>query len=105
MAATDHQDNCRRHALRRAWDRYGLVIGAKELAALEARIAAGKMRLLRRHPDGVGVYRLRYRGRRLYLVYDPALERVVTFLPSGWAERRPAIPDRHSRGPSCPKLT
>ena len=89
---TDHQDNCRRHAFRRAWEHYGLVIGARDLAALEARIAAGKVRLLWRQPDGVGVYRLRYRQRRLYLVYDPGLERVVTFLPKGWAERGPATP-------------
>ena len=86
-----HRHACRRHAFRRAWQRYGLALGAADLAALEARIAAGKARLVRRDPDGSGVYRLRARagGRAIYIymVYDPGLERVVTFLPKGWAER------------------
>jgi hypothetical protein len=84
-----HQDNCRRHAFRRAWERYGLVIGRVELRRIEARIAAGRARLIRRDPDGRGVDRLTWRERAIYPVYDPGLARVVTFLPSGWAEREP----------------
>ncbi|MFQ5774016.1 MAG: hypothetical protein ACE5GS_05835 [Kiloniellaceae bacterium] len=78
---------CRRHALRRAWQRLGLALARPDLRAIERRVADGEAALVRRHDDGRAVYRARWRNRPVYVVYDHDLGCAVTFLPKGWAER------------------
>lgn len=83
MGAIDHSDNARQHARRRARERLGLVLGRRDLQSLEARIRDGEGQLVRSCTDGRRVVRIRFLFDELVVVFDPALDCIVTVLPPG----------------------
>jgi len=80
--AAQHRANCRAHAKDRAWRRYGLVLGERELRDMEALIWQGKAKWI---ADGrktlCQIYAIRHRKRRLLVVFNIKMEIIVTFLP------------------------
>ena len=80
--AAQHRANCRAHAKHRAWQRYGLALGERELREMEALIWQGKAKWI---ADGrkslCQIYELRLRKRRLLAIFSIQLEIIVTFLP------------------------
>lgn len=64
------------HALRRAFERYGLILTYGELRDLKRIVAGGRARHVRDN-----VWRVEWRGLLLRLVYSPETDAIVTFLP------------------------
>lgn len=64
------------HAIDRAWERYELRLGRRDLAAIANQISGGRATHLRGDE-----WLVRYRGVALLVVYSPATDAVVTFLP------------------------
>lgn len=82
-----HRQCQRRHARRRAWQRFGLRLTAAMLDEIAAAIERGELALVARQPSGTMVYRLRIdrpdargHGRSCKVVFDPRTRSVVTFL-------------------------
>jgi hypothetical protein len=65
-----------RHALTRAFERYGLLLTFGDLRDLARAVAGGRARHVRDN-----VWRLEWRGRWLRLVYSLETDAIVTFLP------------------------
>lgn len=83
-----HRKKARRHAMRRAWTRFGLAIGEGELREIEARLVAGDYRWVADLSGCCVAYEARFRDRLLYVVFNIRLWSIVTFLPSEiWATR------------------
>lgn len=68
------------HALRRARERYGVKITARDLDAISATIAAGDAHLLQRR-GRTTVYAVNHSGTLFIAAYRRTEKRVLTFLP------------------------
>jgi len=68
-----------RHVKRRAWQRLGLVLTDAELGELAGRCRS-RQPLGRTDVTARLVYRLRWRGRLVWIVYDERLGAVITIL-------------------------
>lgn len=83
-----HRIVARRHAMRRAWQRFGLAIGEGELKIIEQQLVAGKFEWVADLSGCCVVYRGKFRGRVIFPVFNIGLWSIVTFLPSStWAKR------------------
>lgn len=87
MSADDaHVANARWHAIRRAWQRFGVALGMPDIVALEEQIWHGRARWvadlggLRPGLHLRQAYRVRLRGVERLAVFDVRLGCIVTFL-------------------------
>lgn len=65
-----------RHAIARARERYGLLLGFRELGETARRISQGRARHIRGD-----VWELDYWRKTVRVVYSPETDAIVTFLP------------------------
>lgn len=73
------------HAVRRAWQRYGLAISYRDLANIIDRIENNHARLHEVQTPRVSVYVMNYRGiDDLPVVFDTKKKKVITFLPKAY---------------------
>lgn len=85
----DHRTACRRHAAKRAFQRFGIALSLPDLERIEKLIWLGKAEWLA-DCDGRPrqVYRVRRFKRDLYVIFDIRLSCIVTFLrnrpPAEW---------------------
>lgn len=70
----------RRHARWRAEERFGVVFGPQESAAVVAAIRAGKATFVRRQSNRVTVFAVEVDGRPAHAVYDKHTKQVVTLM-------------------------
>jgi len=83
-----HFDRARYHAMKRAWERFGLAIGLGELREIEQHLVAGDYRWIADLSGFCMAYEADFRQRRIYPVFNGRLWAIVTFLPSeAWACR------------------
>lgn len=73
----------RRHARRRAMERYGIELGPAGRAELVAAIRSGRSRLVVRQSLRVSVHDVPRDGGLVRVVYDRQRHEIVTFLPTG----------------------
>lgn len=72
----------RRHAKRRANERFGLTLNRHELQALTSAIRAGRFAFVERQSNRVTVWAGIVKGQSVCVVYDSKQHQVVTFLPT-----------------------
>ncbi|MFN3461099.1 MAG: hypothetical protein ACK4ZN_08830 [Oceanibaculum sp.] len=83
-----HRAYARRHAMKRAWHRFGLAIGEGELREIERNLVDGLYAWVADLAGCCVAYEVRFRDRVLFAVFNIRLWAVVTFLPSeAWARR------------------
>jgi hypothetical protein len=78
----DHRECAHIHAMRRAWQRFGLAVGEPELRDIERRLVAGEYEWVADLQDMRVAYRAPYRGRVMIPVFNIRLWAICTFLPS-----------------------
>lgn len=73
----------RKHAKRRALERYGITLNAHQVYEMERMIRQNKSWLISSQYNSRNrkVHELRYNGRIYRVVYDKIRHRIVTFLP------------------------
>ena len=71
----------RRHAKRRAQERYGLTLNRAELERLVRRIQHGEATVLERQSHRISVFGLIVQGVSVRVVYDAKRKTIVSFLP------------------------
>lgn len=76
------RDAQRRHARRRALERYGLELGAGTRARILEAIHTGRSKLVQRQSHRVVVHDVKLDGRTVRVVYDKSRGELVTFLPA-----------------------
>lgn len=78
----------RRHAVRRAWDRFQIDLNEQMRRTLINDIRRGKNRKYVEHVDKqshrVSVWRFIWQGRDVAVVYDRQRKELVTFMPLEW---------------------
>lgn len=72
----------RRHANRRAEERYGIIYGPMLREALIQQIQAGRGAFLKRQSLRLTVWELAVEGQVVRVVYDSKRQEIVTFLPA-----------------------
>lgn len=77
-----HAQCAQRHAMRRAWQRYGLAVALADLRAAERRIWAGDADWLCDCADMQQAFRVRLKERRVVVIFSIPLGVIVTVLPS-----------------------
>lgn len=77
-----HADAARVHAMRRAWQRHGLAIARADLMSAERRIGGGDATLICACVDQRQAWRVKIKGTTLVVIFDHALNVIVTVLPS-----------------------
>jgi len=92
-----HERACRRHAIRRAWERCGLALAMPDVKTIEGIIDAGRAVLIRSGETNRPVFKVPYRKLQLFVCYDLTLKSAVTFLTSAQAHRPYPGPKRKSR--------
>lgn len=90
-----HREAAMLHARKRAWQRCGLALGLPELERLAEKARRGKGTRTRDAGLNRAVWELRWNGRTIVVVYDSALDCVVTVLP--WAGRFRTAPGYRGR--------
>lgn len=73
-------DGCNRHAIERAYERYGLELDAQGLELIAARIRSGNFGAIHFDKDAL-VCELPIGGVQVRLVYSYRTKRIITFLP------------------------
>jgi len=73
--------NQKRHARRRAAERYELDLHQDAQAAIVRAIQGGEARFIRKQSQRVSVWEVEHGGRRLPVVYDKKRKTIVTVLP------------------------
>jgi hypothetical protein len=71
----------RRHARRRAFERYALDLHQDAQASIVRAIEGGEARFISRQSQRVSVWEVKHEGRRLPVVYDRKRKTIVTVLP------------------------
>lgn len=71
----------KKHAKRRAFERYGIVLNEDELKQIASYIRKGKADLIRKRSNRVSVYMVRWKDKSYPVVYDRLRRTIVTFLP------------------------
>ena len=72
-----------RHAVVRAFERYGITISQEGLRDLEERLRAGEGMILRKDPvDGTEQRVIRLEGQLVTVVVSQMSRRILTFLPA-----------------------
>lgn len=74
----------RRHAKRRALERFGVALNRRQLAVMAAEIQAGRCELHYRQSLRVRVYRVKLGEQDALAVYDSHRGQVVSFLRPEW---------------------
>lgn len=75
------------HARRRLVKRYGMEPTPDALETHLAIILAGESKKLHRQPDRKEIHRLACDGEIFVVVFNPAIRRIVTYLPKNWGRR------------------
>jgi len=73
----------RRHAQRRAKERYGLEFSGKIRRAFLKTIRDGEAELVLYQSNRVSIYKIVYEGRDFYVIYDYKRFEIISFLTSG----------------------
>lgn len=90
----DHRTACRIHAVKRAWERFGLALHIKDVQDLERKIWQGKAVWLEDQANMDSLYAMTVRGREMVVVFNITLDCIKTFLPrrdrayQRWMDRR-----------------
>ena len=89
MSDEAHILNCRRHTKQRAFERYGLALSLQDILAAEKQIWNGRAPFV---ADDVAMrqrYMVRIKGKVVPVVFDIALDCIVTVLPMRyqWSSR------------------
>lgn len=71
----------RKHAKRRANERFGLTLNRHQLADVARQIQSGKSVFVRRQSNRVTVHQVSVGEAVCQVVYDSARNQIVTFLP------------------------
>jgi hypothetical protein len=71
----------RRHAQRRAKERYGLLINKRERREIIGMIREEKASFIQRHSLRVSEFSVSYMGRDVRVLYDKKRHELITFLP------------------------
>jgi hypothetical protein len=80
-----HFNNARQHALKRAYQRWGLAISNIEYS--EMSLACKTLPVVAKSEKGNNtVHKVDHRGRQLWAVFNPELGCIVTFLKCGKPE-------------------
>lgn len=69
------------HIITRAYQRYGLVLGPKDVSRLKRIIIRRESILRKRQRDGTEMHLAKYEGVVINLVWNPQKEIIVTLLP------------------------
>ena len=85
-----HKRAAEQHAIKRLFQRRGIIITAAEYRQLTAMCADGRAPTLAPAWGGGTIHRLQHRGEALFAVYKSELEAIVTFLPVAPMELRSA---------------
>lgn len=70
----------KKHALKRAKQRYDLSLTSREYKELVAKILRGECKSLYKQSNRVNIKSIVYKEQELFLVYDKERHRIVTFL-------------------------
>lgn len=83
-----HFNNARQHALKRAFQRWGLVVTLAEYSEMSAACRDGKVPVVAdsTQTKGATVHIVNHRNRQLWAVFNPELGCIVTFLKCGKPE-------------------
>lgn len=82
------RDLARLHAIRRLWQRHGIILSDAEYDAIGHGIAVGLYKQIALGMHARQIYELVHRGRTLFAVWDARINAIVTFLPhQTWIER------------------
>jgi len=79
MAEKQHTQ--KKHALRRAKERYGFIINDSLYDQFCAWIRDGKSRLIKKQTHRVSVHEIKHNGNKIIAVYDKQRKSIATFLP------------------------
>ena len=93
--ANKKAQNQRKHAKRRAFERFGLTLHADAQRQIVRSIQDREARLIRRQSRRVLVFEVEYDGRKLPVVYDCKRKTIVTVLPQ---EALTTEGENHERG-------
>jgi hypothetical protein len=89
MGSTKYRDTTRsklraqrKHAKRRALERYGLGLGRSDIAEVVKKIQAGEAVFVEKQSGRVSVWDVEVGGKTARVVYDKLRKNIATFLPS-----------------------
>ena len=74
----------RRHAQRRAFERYGVVMGKKQQDQICQLIRSDRCTLLKKQSNRVSIYKVKYEEVEFIVVYDKIRNSLATFLPKDY---------------------
>lgn len=79
-------ENQKRHAKRRALQRFGIELTDEKRQNILNQINSGKSRLVRRQSHRVAIHEVTLDGVLIHVVYDKHRKEVVTLLPPEWTD-------------------
>src|SRR5438045_2427999 len=85
---TDKAKAQRRHARRRALERFGLELNRKHLREIVGAIQAQKAELIRQQSLRVSLYRTWVLDQEVFVIYDRRRKEIVTFLTRAQVEHQ-----------------
>ncbi len=81
MARSSKATNQKRHAKRRAAERYGVDLHQDAYLQMIRAIQAGNAKLIKRQSVRCAIYEVSHKGQKLPVVYDRKRKTIVTVLP------------------------
>ena len=75
------------HAQVRAFERYGMEVGAADFTEIQEQITNGSATKLGKTGRRTSIYKVTVQGRDAVIVYNRAVKVVITFLPLEWQRR------------------
>lgn len=68
----------RRHALKRAWDRFGLR--ERDVQVVVEMVQQGRSTLVEKQSNRISIHQVEFNGQRMHVAYDKVHKAPVTFL-------------------------